>query len=298
MNNKGFAVSTILYGLSIMGFLIVVVLISLMSSNRSNTKDFIQQVEDELNRYASKQTVITPYIDSNGDNNTNYPQEFFTLEGSEYWYKIELWNNGIYKSATFKVSPNTIIFFYIGNGDIPTIACLDGDSRENCAPGGNKLIMSTAQGDAILGDNGINDNDNHKVTQGTDWEEDINSGPKTIEDTDTRVVYLKNTTETDNRPHNIYQIPSSDSKARISLVSLDEKASYLEEPDTNIAGVFYIQNGNKVYSCNGTSVKTNADFTGDQDQQWTVVGDTATNVKYKNCSFTPGGSVTYHNALF
>ena len=48
MNNKGFAVSTILYGLSIMGFLIVLVLIGLMASSRSNTRDFVQQVEDEF----------------------------------------------------------------------------------------------------------------------------------------------------------------------------------------------------------------------------------------------------------
>ena len=68
MNNKGFAVSTILYGLSIMGFLIVLVLIGIMASNRSNTKDFVMQVEDELNRFSSKQTEIV----SNG--NTNYPQ--------------------------------------------------------------------------------------------------------------------------------------------------------------------------------------------------------------------------------
>ena len=289
MNNKGFAVSTILYGLSIMGFLIVLVLIGLMASSRSNTRDFVQQVEDELNRYASKQTVITPY-----NNNVNYPQEFFTLEGSEYWYKIELWNGNTYKSATFKVSPNTIIFFYIGDGATPTIACLDGDTRENCTEGSGSLIMSTA----ITGD-GINDNADHKVTQKTDWEKDDKSGPMTIEDNATRVVYLKNNTNPNNRPQNTYQIQSSGSKARISLVSLDEKASYLERPDTSIAGVFYIENGNKVYSCNGTSVNKNAAFTGEQDQQWTIVGSEATNVKYKDCktNYNGPGQET-HNALF
>ena len=189
-------------------------------------------------------------------------------------------------------SPNTIIFFYIGDGATPTIACLDGDTRENCTEGSGSLIMSTA----ITGD-GINDNADHKVTQKTDWEKDDKSGPMTIEDNATRVVYLKNNTNPNNRPQNTYQIQSSGSKARISLVSLDEKASYLEKPDMSIAGVFYIENGNKVYSCNGTSVNKNAAFTGEQDQQWTIVGSEATNVKYKECKTNYNNQQT-HNALF
>lgn len=285
MNNKGFAVSTILYGLSIMGFLIVLVLIGLMASNRSNTKDFVMEVEDELNRFSSKQTVIIPH-----DNNPNYPQEYFTLDGDAYWYKIELWNGASYRSATFKISPNTIIYFYIGNGsDIPTIACVDGDARENCNPdpddGHNDyLIMSTATGNGI-DVNGINSSKG-QVSQGSD----AASGS----DTGARNVYLT----TVKNPYQ-YNNANDGSKVRISLASMDDEGSYQEHPSSSIASVFYLGGDNSVYTCNGDSPSslTTSRFTGDQNQQFTVVGGKATNVKYKGCYTTsiPG---TYHNALF
>lgn len=272
MNNKGFAVSTILYGLSIMGFLIVLVLIGLMASNRSNTRSFVQQVEDELNRFSSKQTVITQY-----NNNPYYPQEFFTLDGTNaYWYKIELWSGNTYKSATFKITPNTLIFFYIGNGTAPTIACIDGDSRDNCAAGSDNLIMSTE----ITGD-GINGKD--QVEQDA-VDRSINP----------RIVYLHGT----NGAKNTYQYTTNNQyKARISLASMDEDGGYLDDPSNDIAGVFYLGSNNHLYSCNGGSASYNNAFTGDQDQQWTIINNQATNVKHKNCTVTYTGQ-EHHNALF
>ena len=269
MNNKGFAVSTILYGLSIMGFLIVLVLIGIMASNRSNTKDFVMQVEDELNRFSSKQTEIV----SNG--NTNYPQEYFTLDGTnDYWYKIELWNGKTYKSSTFKISPNTLIFFYIGNGsDIPTIACLDGDSRDNCKQGGNKLIMSTATGI----------NNKTSVSQKSDAETGDSA----------RQVYLIGSYQNEYSFNNVHE----DYKVRVSLSSMDEAGSYLEGPSGDVAGVFYIQTGNSFYKSDSSCHITATKFTGDQDQQWTVIGGTKINVKYKDCSST-SISGNFYNALF
>ena len=265
MNNKGFAVSTILYGLSIMGFLIVLVLIGIMASNRSNTKDFVMQVEDELNRFSSKQTEIV----SNG--NTNYPQEYFTLDGTnDYWYKIELWNGKTYKSSTFKISPNTLIFFYIGNGsDIPTIACLDGEARANCKADNNNLIMSTGG----VGSTGI-------ISQSAD-----------AADGDTRAV------DTNSKNNYSFTDARYDQKVRVSLSSMDEAGSYLEGPSGDVAGVFYIQTGNSFYKSDSSCHITATKFTGDQDQQWTVIGGTKINVKYKDCSSTSISGTPY-NALF
>ena len=267
MNNKGFAVSTILYGLSIMGFLIVLVLIGLMASNRSNTKDFVMQVEDELNRFSSKQTEI------NFNNNTNYPHEYFTLDGTnDYWYKIELWNGTTYRSATFKISANTLIFFYIGNGaDIPTIACIDGESRDNCAKGDGKLILSTT-GESSGG----------VIKQDADAEGEGNN----------RAVYV-------NQRKNEYDFSGAQfaQKVRVSLSSMDVEGGYLQHPGYSVAGVFYIRNGAGVYSCNGSSVNYNASFTGNQDQQWTIINGEATNVKYNNCKVGYSSQTTY-NALF
>lgn len=49
LTNKGFAVSTVLYGIVIMVFLVVMVLIATMVTNRSNTKDLVKTTEEELN---------------------------------------------------------------------------------------------------------------------------------------------------------------------------------------------------------------------------------------------------------
>ena len=285
MNNKGFAVSTILYGLSIMGFLIVLVLIGLMASSRSNSRDFVQQVEDELNRFSSKQTVITAHTDG-GVVNPNYPQEFFTLEGtSAYWYKIELWNGNIYKSATFKVNPNTIIYFYIGDGENPTIACVDGDARENCAPDSENLIMSTAiDGDGI--------NSKNEVTQTKDTEE--------VGDTIPRTVFLRGG---NNAAQNTYRYETNgQNKARISLASMDDNASFVPNPRSDVAAVFYVGNndGSQIATIDGNDCQYHLKkFTGDQNQQWTIIGTTATNVKFKNCTKdTSTMPSEYHNALF
>jgi hypothetical protein len=267
MNNKGFAVSTILYGLSIMGFLIVLVLIGLMASNRSNTKDFVMQVEDELNRFSSKQTEI------NFNNNTNYPHEYFTLDGTnDYWYKIELWNGTTYRSATFKISPNTLIYFYIGDrADIPTIACIDGESRDNCTKDSGNLILSTT-GESSGG----------VIKQDSDAEGEGNN----------RAVYASN-------PQNGYTFTGVQSaqKVRVSLSSMDEAGSYLSEPSIDVAGVFYIQTGNSFYKSDSSCHITATSFTGNQDQQWTVIGGTKINAKYKDCSST-SISGHFYNALF
>lgn len=280
MNNKGFAVSTILYGLSIMGFLIVLVLIGLMATNRSNTKDFVQQVEDELNRFSSKQTEITMHEES-GQVNPNYPQEYFTLDGGDYWYKIELWGGTNYKSATIKVSQNTIIYFYIGDASNPTIACLDGEARENCKENENKLVMSTAIANGV--------NPVSQASQGSDVDKDDPENSDTAD----RIVYL-------NDPHNVYQYNTINAyKARVSLASMDEEGSYLSSP-TDVAGVFYVgPSYDSVYTCSGTCNRSSGTFTGDQDQQWTVVGNTMTNVKFKQCSFTYDPyTMKTRNALF
>ncbi len=120
-NNKGFAVSTLLYGLSIMGFLIVILLMNIMSSNRVNTSNFVSQVEDELNRYSLTESSIRA-----GNASSDGSQEFIVPYGQEGWYKIELWGasggangshqggKGSYTSGVIYLEENTHLYFYIG----------------------------------------------------------------------------------------------------------------------------------------------------------------------------------------
>ncbi len=49
LNNKGFAVSTILYGILIMAILIMTLLMGTMAFTRKSSVDFVSQIEKELN---------------------------------------------------------------------------------------------------------------------------------------------------------------------------------------------------------------------------------------------------------
>lgn len=50
MNQKGFAVSTILYGILIMAMLIMTLLIGTMAFTKKSTTDLVGSVEEDLNK--------------------------------------------------------------------------------------------------------------------------------------------------------------------------------------------------------------------------------------------------------
>lgn len=118
MNNKGFAISSLLYGLLLVAFLVVTVLMSIMASNRKNTTNLIEKIDDELSRHSN---TITEF-----PNNTDV-QEFIVPYGMAGWYKIELWgaaaygtigdtpaNRGSYVSGLIYLDENDHLYFYIG----------------------------------------------------------------------------------------------------------------------------------------------------------------------------------------
>ena len=121
-NNKGFAVSTLLYSLSIMGFLIITVLMSLMSVNRINTSSLVEQIELELNRYSLTETTFRP-----SETGMTAAQEFTVPTGESGYYKIELWGaaggksgasaeggRGAYTSGTIYLKEWDVLYFFIG----------------------------------------------------------------------------------------------------------------------------------------------------------------------------------------
>ena len=120
LDNRGFAFSTILYGLMLLGIMIIFVIMSTMQTNRQTNKDFVKKIEDELNRFSLTNTNLS----STGSSTDS--QEYIVPIGESGWYKIELWgaagggesNNGGYGSYTsglIWLEENRHLYFYIGN---------------------------------------------------------------------------------------------------------------------------------------------------------------------------------------
>jgi len=84
LNNKGFAFSTILYGLMIMGIMIILVIISTMQTNRVTNKNFVKTIEDELNRFSMTEAQFSA---------NNSSQQYIVPMGHSGWYKIEMFGS-------------------------------------------------------------------------------------------------------------------------------------------------------------------------------------------------------------
>lgn len=113
MNNKGFAISTLVYGLSIMGIMLMAILMGVMSTNRSNNKTLSKDVEEELNKFSRTETTFTSKATG---------QKYTVPEGESGWYKIELWGaagekggGGAYTSGIIELEEDEMLFFYIGS---------------------------------------------------------------------------------------------------------------------------------------------------------------------------------------
>ena len=114
MNNKGFAISTLIYGLSIMGIMIVAILMATMAQTRSNNSSLAKSIEEDLNRYSRTETSFKPR------DNTIQAQEYIVPESG--WYKIELWGTqgkgaggkGAYTSGVIELQEGEVLYFYVG----------------------------------------------------------------------------------------------------------------------------------------------------------------------------------------
>lgn len=166
LNNKGFAISTVVYGISIMAVLLLALIMASMSSNRSNSRQIVKDVEDDLNRYSRTTVVFKPKTDGTNP----VPQVYKVPPKEEGWYYIELLGaggrggGGAYTSGLIKLEANQELYFYVGtNGNETDVRVIDGayvDSeslkgRIMVAGGGGRkdgsLILS--QGGTLIGYN-------------------------------------------------------------------------------------------------------------------------------------------------
>ena len=122
LNNKGFAISTIVYGLAVMGMLLIAMIMATLSNNRTNSYQLSKSIEEELNRISKRTATFEARETSDGESSMPEAQEYRVPDGQSGWYRIELWGAqgggnggyGAYTSGITYLEEGSILFFYLG----------------------------------------------------------------------------------------------------------------------------------------------------------------------------------------
>lgn len=161
LSNKGFAISTVIYGLSIMGVLIISILMGILSTTRKNTKELANSIEEELNRF-SKTNYTFRY------KNNEPAQEYVVPEGQSGYYKIELFGAsggnggglGAYTSGVIKLMEKEKLYFYVGKkgfsgrGGGSTDVRTEGGGYATSSSYGNRIMAAAGGGSDPSADGG------------------------------------------------------------------------------------------------------------------------------------------------
>ncbi len=131
MNNKGFAITALLYGLSIMGLMTVVLMMSIMQNSRKNTSTLVRGVEQELNSYGKTAIDYT----SSGDYTVPDDQGGF--------YKLELCGKYWLTTGTVYFPGNTVISVTVG--DTSKVAVKTGDVGDIMIAGSTPYVNGMAR---------------------------------------------------------------------------------------------------------------------------------------------------------
>ena len=282
MNNKGFAFSTMLYGFMIIGCLIFLIILGLMSTNRTNTREIVNLIEDESRLSEANQTFTTK------DQGKDYAEYYVPL-GFGGWFKIELWGKGKYSARTVYLQELTKIRFFIGTGSADTYACssnvwsgsgpnASGYVDEGAFANNIKQIETVSE---CTSNNGLifstSSNSTVDIKQVADERGSNGSNivviTYPIKNSGTQVNYVSG-------------ITSSLNKARINLVS-NSPANFTFPTASGCSarhsGIYYIKNGTNFATYGSSSVSYSA-FTGDRKQKWLVQCTTASSCKAKSLS--------------
>ena len=133
LNNKGFAISTVLYSLLIMATLILFLLVGNLSFERRTTSNFVNYIKDELNAFASifgnskneGKSLAEALLTNVGDKGSYYDDgtdTFITGEdpNNYIWYSGKLWRavsvNNEEKTTKLVTQWNISIIGYTDDG--------------------------------------------------------------------------------------------------------------------------------------------------------------------------------------
>ena len=142
MNNKGFAFSTMLYGFMIVGCLLFLIILGLMSTNRTNTREMINTIEDDSGRLSVAGRIIS------APQTGKAYYDFDVPLGYGGWYKIEVWGRNSYASKTVNLKELTVIRIFLSsntNTTDPTTGVVE-DTSNTKACSMNKLTSGSISG--------------------------------------------------------------------------------------------------------------------------------------------------------
>ena len=79
MDNKGFAVTTLLYGLTIIGILLIGTIMASIATTRNNMREISDKVEEDLINYTKSYNTYTE------------PSDYTFKATEDGFYRIEAW---------------------------------------------------------------------------------------------------------------------------------------------------------------------------------------------------------------
>lgn len=136
MNNKGFAVTAVIYGLSILGVLIISILMGTLSASRANVQAEANKIEKDLIAYNR-----TSIVYNRGEN------IFVVPEGESGWYRVEAFGAaysnlpGAYTTGIIYLEEDRSLYVNLSNKNENSDAII----RAEDASG--PIIMKAAAGD-------------------------------------------------------------------------------------------------------------------------------------------------------
>ena len=209
MNRKGFAISALIYGLSIMGILLMAILMGVMSVNRSNNRKLSTSIEEDLNRFSKTETTFSP--------SDTREQEYSVPAYEAGWYRIELMGAagnggyGAYTSGVIELKDSDKLYFTIGKrtsgkGEKTKLEILTGDGR--------KTIMVAAGGGEKAGEAGGTLIEYKNSSKGGTL--NISESPKNYNRTSPNLIGYYDTANVANQN---YSVASSNTSSNVSYIA-------------------------------------------------------------------------------
>lgn len=146
LNEKGFAVSTILYGLLLLGVLIMSLLMSTASFNLTTTRDFVNVVEEDLNLTADAA------LPGSGSHNFSGSSDSWEVPNTGY-YRVRLCSSGICTEGVIYLVFRQKVFYSMSGSRVKFMFGSNKDSNVLMSiNSSNDYFISGGAGSKVVGE--------------------------------------------------------------------------------------------------------------------------------------------------